>query len=100
MLCNVDKPVYIYIYLTVQWWYIYISVTSNCYFGRLEAATFVCLAIAVLLWILVCLAIAVLLWIRIFFCQNRNCLSCLRFDQKNYLQNKYILTAVITNYGS
>ena len=51
MLCNVDKPVYIYIYLTVQWWYIYISVTSNCYFGRLEAATFVCLAIAVLLWI-------------------------------------------------
>ena len=51
MLCNVDKPVYIYIYLTVQWWYIYISVTSNCYFGRLEAATFVCLAIAVLFWI-------------------------------------------------
>ena len=51
MLCNVDKPVNIYIYLTVQWWYIYISVTSNCYFGRLEAATFVCLAIAVLLWI-------------------------------------------------
>ena len=51
MLCNVDKPVNIYIYLTVKWWYIYISVTSNFYFGRLEAATFVCLAIAVLLWI-------------------------------------------------